>query len=660
MRIRVAGIWKHPKSGIYWFRMAVPERHRVAMGKREVKETLRTRSEIQARLKHAAKLTEVTSLFARLDLEENGSARDEAKGICLRGIEALARRNFSKHDDGVTTLVDAENNVVSGMLTLLAFRVRCTWGEDHRIRAEHHLLGDSDEEAKPAMPAVAVTDPQEQDRMVELIETLEGRFVPLPDENGRESSVFCSSRKTHGLVNREIAASLLQRRDWKFVELEVMVVAEAANAPLQIGTKLYDSLAEEILTKLANYRRDKATAFDLIVRESFQPSIRSQNVTASASTSGDQKTLRDAFEQWCRNNGINLDGNGQPDPPNKTADEWNLARRRMDDLFGPICLRHITAEMAHKFRDVLAGLPSRPKAEIKRLALRDQVLAAKKLKLKTLNPNSVKKQVTAVQTMLGAAKAVEWIDINVALEVTVAGAGHFGDERDFFTLEELRMIFSSPLMTDPAACNDSMFFIVLLETLHGGRPGELAKLMPNDIGIFDNVSTLRIRRTEGRKQKSRSSVRDIPLHQICVEAGILELAELRRRENAKWLFSDLEPDKYGDRYKFLSRKINRELRALGIEAPDKSFYSARHAHKRESRRQGIPEEHSDQLSGHTTPGSGRNYGKGVPIETLKRNVDRVTYNLVDWAPVIQCARVRIGRLKKMEDKQLTTHLKRKA
>ena len=67
MRVRVAGIWKHPKSGIYWFRMGVPERHRASVGQREIKETLRTRSEIEARLKHAAKLIEVTSLFARLE-----------------------------------------------------------------------------------------------------------------------------------------------------------------------------------------------------------------------------------------------------------------------------------------------------------------------------------------------------------------------------------------------------------------------------------------------------------------------------------------------------------------------------------------------------------------------------------------------------------------
>lgn len=34
--------WKHPKTGMYWFRKAVPERLRAVVGKREIKFSLRT------------------------------------------------------------------------------------------------------------------------------------------------------------------------------------------------------------------------------------------------------------------------------------------------------------------------------------------------------------------------------------------------------------------------------------------------------------------------------------------------------------------------------------------------------------------------------------------------------------------------------------------
>lgn len=643
MRFRVAGLIKHPKTGMYGFRMAVPDRHRSALNLREIKESYGTRCKVEALHRHATKLIEVTALFARLDGDVATGVDEDAKRICREGFETLARRNLARHDDGVTTLRDAEENVIIGMLTVLAFRARCSWGEDHRIRAELHLLGDSDDEQMPATTPAAISDPDHQDEVVERINALEGRFVTSLDGAGNEISVLCTNPKTRGLAYREIAAGLLRRRDWKFVELEVMVVAEAAQAPVRIGQRLYDALAERITTKLASFRDDKTAA---ILMPRASTAVHAQgDPSMSAGVDNSNRTLRDAFEQWCKNRGITLDDNGKPIVPNKTADEWALAYRRMNDLFGPIYLHQITAQMVHQFRDVLTKLPSRPKAAVGRLPLRKQVLIAEEKKLRTLNPNSVKKQVTAIQTMLTAAVNIDWITRNVAENVTVAGAGHTGDERDFFTLEELRMIFASPLMTDPGSCGDSMFFIILLETLQGGRPGEFAKLKPEEIGIFDLIPTIRIRRTEGRTQKSKASVRDIPLHELGIKAGILELAAIRREEGAAWLFNDLEPDKYGDRYKLLSRKINRQLRELGIKARDKSFYSARHAYKRESRRQDIPEEHSDQMSGNATGGTGRKYGKGVPLETLKKGVDRVKYRSVDWDPVIRCGLFRIARLR---------------
>ena len=643
MRVRVAVIWKHPKSGIYWFRMGVPERHRAAIGQREIKESLRTRSEVEARLKYAAKLIEVTSLFARLDDDIASGVDDDARRICRNGFETLARRNLANHDDAVTTLADAHNNVIVAMLTMLAFRVRCSWGEDHRIRAEHHLLGDSDEVSVPATMA-AIADPEEQDAIIERINFFEGRFVPVLDQANNEMQVMRGNHKTQGIAYRELAAALLLRRDWKFVELEVLVIAEAAQAPLRQGQKIYDALAEQILVKLADYRSETAPSRTLLNTPNCAGELE-PNKGATATTGYKVKrTLTDAYEQWCRNKGIVLNDQGMPMQPDKTAAEWHLARCRFVELFGDLRLSEITAEMVHLFRDVVAGLPSRPKAKVKRLPLREQVAAASRDRLRVLNPNTIKKNVIAIQTMLGAAKAIGWSATNVAMGVTVAGAGHVGDERDFFTLEELGMIFSSRLMTDPRACSDSMFFIILLEALQGGRPGELAKLKPTDVGVFDGTPTIRIRRSENRRQKTRNSVRDIPLHQVAVDAGVLDLASIRLSERADWLFNDLTPDKYGDRFKLMSRAINRELRKIGVEASDKSFYSARHAHKRESRRQNIPEENSDQMSGHATSSTGRKYGQGVPIETLKENVNRVTYATIDWEPVVNCALKRIRRL----------------
>lgn len=651
MRVRVAGIWKHPKSGIYWFRMAVPERHRTAVGKREIKQTLDTRSEVQARLKHASLLAQTTALFARLDTEADDDVDRQAKLICDRGLNELVRRNLAYRNDGVTTIDDARDNVLLGMLTVLTFRVRCSWGNGHALRAELELFGESDGLPLPATVPAALADPEEQERAVERIQALEGRFMSvagsdgydLLDDQKRPIISYAANKRLKGLAYRDIAAALLRCQDWRFVEMEVTLIAEAARVAVVPGSKLYDAVAERTLAVLAGFRSEQIDVFELGMawEEPRLPLATRQKAQASS-----PRTLQDAFRQWCRNKNISLDDAGWPDPPHKTADEWSMALRRFEGLFGPLALTDITSEMVHEFRDVIKGLPSRPKKPVAVLPLRAQAVAAKEQALACLRPNSVKKHITAIQTMLGAAVAIKWISENVADGVTVEGAGYEGNERDFFTLKELRTIFASPLMTDPDACNDSTFFIILLETLQGGRPGELAKLKPDEIAIIDDIPTMRIRRVGGRSQKTATSVRDIPLHDIAVEAGIMDLAAIRSAEDAEWLFIDLKPDKYGDRYKLLSRKINDHLRRLGIVAKDKSFYSARHAHKRESRRQGISEANSDQMSGHSTSGSvGRKYGGGAPIETLKGDIDRVIYQGVDWEPVIACSRTRIAQLK---------------
>jgi hypothetical protein len=50
--------WKHPKTGIYWLRKAIPEALRDAVGKREEKLSLRTRDPVEAKQRHAEALAE--------------------------------------------------------------------------------------------------------------------------------------------------------------------------------------------------------------------------------------------------------------------------------------------------------------------------------------------------------------------------------------------------------------------------------------------------------------------------------------------------------------------------------------------------------------------------------------------------------------------------
>jgi hypothetical protein len=59
MPLAMSRPWKHPKSGVYWLRRAVPADLRRLVGKREEKQTLGTKDPAEAKWLHAKALAEL-------------------------------------------------------------------------------------------------------------------------------------------------------------------------------------------------------------------------------------------------------------------------------------------------------------------------------------------------------------------------------------------------------------------------------------------------------------------------------------------------------------------------------------------------------------------------------------------------------------------------
>lgn len=83
--------------------------------------------------------------------------------------------------------------------------------------------------------------------------------------------------------------------------------------------------------------------------------------------------------------------------------------------------------------------------------------------------------------MLTEAVGAGWITASPAAGITVDGARWEGTERNHFSDDDMRLIYTSPLMTDPDACSDTMFWILFFAPFHGSRPGEHCKLKPHEI-----------------------------------------------------------------------------------------------------------------------------------------------------------------------------------
>lgn len=66
MPLSMSRPWKHPDSGVYWFRRAVPADLRALVGKREEKRSLQTKDPSIPRRRHAEALAEVEARWANL------------------------------------------------------------------------------------------------------------------------------------------------------------------------------------------------------------------------------------------------------------------------------------------------------------------------------------------------------------------------------------------------------------------------------------------------------------------------------------------------------------------------------------------------------------------------------------------------------------------
>lgn len=64
MFLSMARPHKHPKTGVYWFRKAVPRDLQALIGKREVLRTLKTKDPAEARTLHAKVAAEIDKALA--------------------------------------------------------------------------------------------------------------------------------------------------------------------------------------------------------------------------------------------------------------------------------------------------------------------------------------------------------------------------------------------------------------------------------------------------------------------------------------------------------------------------------------------------------------------------------------------------------------------
>jgi integrase len=130
----------------------------------------------------------------------------------------------------------------------------------------------------------------------------------------------------------------------------------------------------------------------------------------------------------------------------------------------------------------------------------------------------------------------------------------------------------------------------------GARLEELGQLRVSDVREEEGVPFLAIEAGDGKKLKTRSSRRRIPLHPELVRLGFLAFVGAQRQAAHERLFLELRATRFSLTAAW-SKFWGRHARDLGVTDKRKTFHSFRHGWK-DAARAVMPEEHHDAITGH--------------------------------------------------------------
>jgi len=390
------------------------------------------------------------------------------------------------------------------------------------------------------------------------------------------------------------------------------------------GSEAYKQLAYALLkAKVETLDALKARHEGRVVKTPPEPA---SPVTATPTESDkDAPTITHVHAMWAEEH---LAAGG----PEKTVKDFGTYVRRFVELHGDLPVSQITKRHVRDYKDAMLKYPSRRVGKLKDMTV-PQLLeyVRKNPETPVMSPRTVNdRALGAIGAVLGWAEANDYIEANPASGVKVKAMKVKRTARLPYSVEDLNTIFRFPIYTlndrPQAGAGEAAKWLPLLAVYTGARLEELGQLTLNDIredqGIkYLDMSTL----DEGKRRKTESSKRRVPIHSKIIELGFLDYVEEIKEVGHTRLFPYLVSS--GDkRTASWSKWWGRYARKHGGFDKLKVFHSFRHAFKDGLREGGVQEEISDALTGHAPTTEGRKYGgNGYPLKRLKEGIENLCY-----------------------------------
>ena len=360
-----------------------------------------------------------------------------------------------------------------------------------------------------------------------------------------------------------------------------------------------------------------------------------------ASNGQDGGTLRDAFEGWKK----------ERERPEGTVHEYGRAVEMFVQLHSDLRVSEMRRSHARTFREALQLVPKTRKGSLLKATLPELSEYGRAHRtIAKVSPGTVNKQLGAVQAIAGwghhhglVPEDVPWSDPFSEMRLEEEQS-----EREPFDARDLQTIFNAPLFTEHklplGAKGDAGIWLPLLALFAGARQAEYAGLRVSDVREDEEIGVPLMWFTRdtkaGRRLKTKTSERVVPVHPQLAELGFLNYVTARRKEGERaWLFPTVAPDQKGALSAW-SKWWSRYLRNhVGINDRNKVYHSFRHGFQDALRRTTPDEELRDALTGRSSGKSvSRTYGAKAMLQrwgvkALKRAMDDISYPGLDLSRV---------------------------
>ncbi|MXO49414.1 hypothetical protein GRI69_14250 [Erythrobacter vulgaris] len=243
----------------------------------------------------------------------------------------------------------------------------------------------------------------------------------------------------------------------------------------------------------------------------------------------------------------------------------------------------------------------------------------------------------------------ELADRNPCIGLRVADPVPVRDKRRPFSKGQLQRIFAGPpfeALKYPCSTTfspswPSRFYVPLIALFSGLRQNEICQQTTDDIAEIDGVPCFMVKSdpTRGKRVKTASSERAVPVHPALVRAGLLEYHHERCSSGETRMWPDLALDRFGYASAYFSKWFARYLAQEGAKLDRTSFHSFRHCFRDSLRAGGVEREVAFALGGWSGSRSGAVaigdlYGSGYPIAALNDAISRVSYDVDALRPLM--------------------------